>query len=82
MFTLITALIRQFILPTWTNDTTPDKSHFYRRCFTSAYLQKKSTVKNIWIGSGCIMLAFPNPLFVIPAIFFVIFLSFSILDES
>lgn len=71
-----------WLLPVWTQNQTPDKTHFYRRVFTKSYKKRKNQVKNLWILSTFAMLIFPSLAFISASCLFTTFLSFSILDES
>lgn len=71
-----------FIKPDWMASKEPDEKHFYRRTFTRKYRRKRQLVKNLWIASGLVMLAYPLVPFIASLGLFMTFISFSILDES
>ena len=77
----LTALYRS-ILPRWTRDQTPDERHFYRRCFTRRYRAKRRIVRDVWLGTGCVMLLNPVLPFMLALGLATTFLSFVILDET
>ncbi len=74
--------IIEWLLPDWARTTCPDPSHCHGRRLTKTYQKKQGLVKNIWIGSGMLMLLIPVPPFFIAAMLFTTFLSFVILDET
>lgn len=74
--------IHQLMLPHWLNDESPDHKHPHRRRFTVAYRRKQGIVKNIWIGSGLVMLAQATPAVIVGLALGTTFLSFVILDET
>jgi hypothetical protein len=69
-------------MPAWTGDSTPDTEHPYRRRFTPAYRRKRRMVKNIWIGSGLVMIASGSTAATLGLMLATTFLSFMILDET
>ena len=71
-----------YFLPEWTRDCAPDAGHFYRRRFTRRYQAKRRVVRDVWLGSGCIMLFTPVLPFMLALGLATILLSFVILDET
>jgi len=53
----------------------------YRWCKTNAYKQRLEFVKNMWIGSGLVMLAVAQPAFILALSLFITFLSFAFLER-
>ncbi|WP_250658206.1 hypothetical protein [Alkalimarinus coralli] len=74
--------VSKVLTPKWAYQKKPDPEHFYRRRFTKQYSRRKKTVKNIWIVSGFMMLAFPLIQFIVPTLLFTSFVAFCILDET
>lgn len=74
--------IHRCLMPAWTGDSTPDTEHPYRRRFTPAYRRKRRMVKNIWIGSGLVMIASGSTAATLGLMLATTFLSFMILDET
>ena len=70
------------LLPDWTRNCAPDAGHFYRRRFTRRYRAKKRVVRDVWLGSGCVMLLIPVLPFMLALGLATILLSFVILDET
>ena len=68
--------------PRWMQDRTPDETHFYRRCFTRRYREKKRIVRDVWLGSACAMLLNPVLPFILALGLATTFLAFVILDET
>lgn len=79
---MLTDWLLQRLAPGLNHDCTPDESHPHRRRFTAKYRRKQGIVKNIWIGSGLVMLAQATPAVVIGLALGTTFLSFVILDET
>lgn len=75
-------LLLTLLKPAWMQRKDPDEEHFYRRTFTKRYQAKLRLVKNLWIVSGLLMLAFPLLPFIASLGLFTTFISFSILDET
>ena len=59
-----------------------DAAHPSRRRLTRRYRRKRDIVKNIWIGSGLVMLAHGSPAFIVALGLGTTFLAFMILDET
>ena len=70
------------LLPDWACNREPDESHFYRRCFTSRYRAKRRVVRDLWLGSGCVMLLHPALSLMLTLGLATTLLSFVILDET
>jgi hypothetical protein len=70
------------LLPHWARDRTPDDGHFYRRCFTRRYRAKRRIVRDVWLGSGCVMLLNPVLPFMLALGLATTLLAFVILDET
>ena len=70
------------LLPDWAWNRVPEEGHFYRRCFTRRYRAKKRVVRDVWLGSGCIMLLNPALPFMLALGLATTLLSFMILDET
>jgi len=74
--------LRRQILPEWTRDESPDRRHPHKRRFTRGYVRKKEIVKNLWIGSGLLMILLATPALMLAIAMGTTFLSFVILDET
>jgi hypothetical protein len=74
--------LQRYLLPDWSTDQSPDEDHPHRRRFTRRYRRKQRIVKNIWIGSGLLMLVNATPEAIIALGLGTTFLSFVILDET
>jgi len=74
--------LQRHVLPQWTQDESPDREHPHKRRFTPAYLRKKGIVKNLWIGSGLLMILLATPALMLALTMGTTFLSFVILDET
>ena len=74
--------ILDLILPHWVGDRSPDLDHPHRRRFTELYRRKKGIVRNLWLGSGLLMLLVATPALVLAMALGTTFLSFVILDET
>lgn len=74
--------ILEWFMPTWALSTCPDPNHCHGRRLTKTYRKKQGIVKNLWIASGLVMLAFPALPYLVAAGLFTTFLSFVILDET
>lgn len=59
-----------------------DATHPSRRRLTWRYRRKRDIVKNIWIGSGLVMLAQGSPAVIVALGLGTTFLAFMILDET
>jgi hypothetical protein len=59
-----------------------DAAHPSRRRLTRRYRRKRDIVKNIWIGSGLVMLAQGSPALIVALGLGTTFLAFMILDET
>lgn len=70
------------LLPEWTQDTSPDRDHPHRRRFTASYRRKRAIVKNLWIGSGLVMIVEATPAFIFAVALGTTFMAFVILDET
>ena len=70
------------VLPEWTRDESPDHRHPHKRRFTPGYRRKKGIVKNLWIGSGLLMIILATPALMLALAMGTTFLSFVILDET
>lgn len=75
-------LLRRYLVPDATNDRVPDSRHPHRRRYTASYRRKRGICKNIWIGSGLLMLLTATPEVIIALGLGTTFLSFMILDET
>lgn len=64
------------------DDGVPDALHPSRRRLTRRYRRKRDIVKNIWIGSGLVMLAHGSPALIVALGLGTTFLAFMILDET
>jgi len=53
----------------------------YQWSQSNAYKQRIEMVKDIWIGSGLVMLAVAQPAFIIALSLFITFLSFAFLEK-
>ncbi|MCB1877234.1 MAG: hypothetical protein KDH88_14770 [Chromatiales bacterium] len=71
-----------WILPEWRRSQAPQADHFHRRRFTRSYRVKRGWVRNLWTGSGLLMLVNPQLPFVLAVGLATIFLSFVLLDET
>lgn len=69
-------------MPQWADDCAPDATHPYRRRFTPEYRRKRGIVKNIWIGSGLVMITAGSTAVTVCLLLATTFLSFMILDET
>ena len=74
--------LTRWLLPEWACNCEPDERHFYRRCFTRRYRAKRRVVRDVWLGSGCVMLLYPVLPFMLTVGLATILLSFVILDET
>ena len=72
----------QHLMPDWVNDCSPDHEHPHRRRFTPAYRRKQGIVKNVWIGSGIVMIVTGSTALILGLGLGTVFLSFMILDET
>ena len=70
------------LLPNWVWDGPPDETHYYRRCFTQRHRAKRRVVRDIWLGSGCVMLLYPVLSFMLALGLATTLLAFVILDET
>ena len=70
------------LLPDWARNCAPDETHFYRRCFTRRYKAKRRVVRDVWLGSGCMMLLYPVLPFILALGLATTLLAFIILDET
>jgi hypothetical protein len=70
------------LVPDWAEDRSPDHEHPHRRRFTASYRRKRGIVKNVWIGSGLLMIALGSPPAILGIALGTVFLSFMILDET
>ena len=70
------------ILPHWAKDRSPNLDHPHRRRFTGLYRRKKGIVRNLWIGSGLLMIVVATPALILAMALATTFLSFAILDET
>ena len=68
--------------PRWAENGQPDPTHPHRRRLTRVYRRKQGLVKNLWIGSGCLMLLNPVLPFVMLVGLITTLFSFVILDET
>ena len=69
-------------MPDWAVTTCPDPNHSHGRRLTQSYKKKQGIVKNLWIGSGMLMLFIPVLPYLVAAALLTTFLSFVILDET
>ena len=74
--------ILDLVLPHWLSDRSPEQGHPHRRRFTDLYRRKRGIVKNLWLGSGLLMLLVATPALVLAMALGTTFLSFVILDET
>lgn len=74
--------LRDRFLPNWIQNTEADNLHPHRRRFTAAYRRKLDIVRNLWIGSGILMMVQATPVITAVLCIATTFLSFMILDES
>jgi hypothetical protein len=74
--------LHETLMPHWTRNRTPDYGHFYRRCFTRRYRAKRRIVRDVWLGSGCVMLLNPVLPFMLALGLATTLLAFAILDET
>ncbi len=74
--------ILALMLPHWVGDRSPDLGHPHRRRFTDLYRRKQGIVRNLWIGSGLLMLLIATPALVLAMALGTTFVSFVILDET
>ena len=72
----------ELILPHWAKDRSPDRNHPHKRRFTGLYRRKKCIVRNLWIGSGLLMIVVATPALILAMALATTFLSFVILDET
>lgn len=72
----------EWFMPDWAMKTSPDPHHSHARRLTQTYKKKQDIVKNLWIGSGFIMLLIPFLPYLVAAALLTTFLSFVILDET
>ena len=72
----------ELILPHWAKNRSPSEDHPHRRRFTCPYRRKKGIVKNLWIGSGLLMIVVATPALILAMALATTFLSFAILDET
>lgn len=70
------------LLPYWRQNRTPDPNHPHRRRFTNRYRRKRDLVKNLWIGSGLLMVLCNNVALILVLALATTFLSFCVLDET
>jgi len=70
------------LMPHWARNRAPDGGHFYRRCFTRRYRAKRRIVRDVWLGSGCVMLLNPVLPFMLALGLATTLLAFAILDET
>lgn len=75
-------LLRRYLVPDTTDNRVPDSRHPHRRRYTASYRRKRGICKNIWIGSGLLMLLNATPEVIIALGLGTTFLSFMILDET
>jgi len=59
----------------------PQDTEEYKWSRTRAYQLRVEFIKNIWIGSGLIMLAIAQPAFILAFSLFLTFLSFAFLEK-
>jgi hypothetical protein len=76
------AWLCELILPHWAKDRSPDRNHPHKRRFTGLYRRKKCIVRNLWIGSGLLMIVVATPALILAMTLATTFLSFVILDET
>ncbi len=74
--------LTRHLLPDWVWDCTPDEGHFYGRCFTPRYRAKRRVVRDVWLGSLCIMFLHPVLPFMLALGLATTLLAFVILDET
>jgi hypothetical protein len=72
----------EWFMPDWAVKTCPDPNHSHGRRLTETYKKKQGIVRNLWIGSGFIMLLIPVLPYLVAAALLTTFLSFVILDET
>jgi len=72
----------EWFTPDWAIKTCPDPRHSHGRRLTQTYKKKQNLVKNLWIGSGLLMLIIGMLPFLVAAALITTFLSFVILDET
>ena len=65
----------------WLWSLIPRNHACHQRRLTPSYQRKKAMVKNLWLGSGLIMLANPIPGLIVVGALLTTFLAFMILDE-
>ena len=53
----------------------------HKWCKSKHYQQRLDVVKDIWIGSGIVMLAVAQPAFILSLSLFITFLSFAFLEK-
>ena len=70
------------LLPDWALNCDPDETHFYRRCFTRRHRAKRRVVRDVWLGTGCMMFLHPVLPFILTLGLATILLSFVVLDET
>ena len=70
------------LMPAWYQNTSVDAYHFSHRRRTKRYKARMQTVKKIWVVTSISILIIPSPPFAVATSLFVVFLSFSILDDS
>lgn len=76
-----TLMVRSF-LPRENEICLPDPGDSHTRRYGRSYRIKRGWVKNLWLGSGLLMLCFPLLPVVLVLGLFTSFLSFAILDET
>jgi len=59
----------------------PRNTEEFRWSENSIYLKRIEQIKNVWIGSGIVMLAVAQPAFIIGLSLFITFLSFAYLER-
>lgn len=72
----------EWFMPDWALKTYPDPQHSHGRRLTHSYKKKQDIVKNLWIGSGLLMLVIGVLPYLVAATLFTTFISFVILDET
>lgn len=70
------------LLPDHLQDHRPDPNSPHRRRYTRAYRRKRELVKNLWIGAGLITLTNPTLSMALIVGLPMIFLAFTVLDET
>ena len=72
----------EWFMPDWAMKTCPDPTHSHARRLTTSYKKKQAIVKNLWIGSGLLMLLIGLLPYLVAATLLTTFISFVILDET